>query len=110
MIGIVDQTSLSAQARLALSQSQSNVAPAAVGDMSEIKKAAEKFSSMFLSQMFQQMFQGVGTNKVFGGGPGEEMFRSVLVDEYGKAAAKSGGFGLSDKVMQALIAQQERPS
>lgn len=99
--------SFASQANLAMTQGQSASAPGAAGAGQDVRKAAEQFSGMFMSQMFQHMFEGVGQDKMFGGGPGEEMFRSVLTDEYGKAAAKSNGFGLTDKIMHALIAQQE---
>lgn len=109
MISVTDQTTLSAQATLALSQGRAAVAPSGL-DKDAIKQSAEKFVGMFMSQMFSQMFSGVGTNKMFGGGSGEEMFKSVLVDEYGKAAAKQGGMGMTDQIMRALIAQQEKQS
>ena len=101
----------SSQASLAMGQSQGqglmalNAKPAA--SMDDMKKVAEKFTGMFMSQMFQHMFEGVGKDGLFNGGAGEEMFRSTLVDEYGKAAAKQGGMGMNDKILHALIAQQE---
>jgi len=108
MVAVADITSLSSEANMALSQGRQLPSLNASGsDGAALKQGAEKFVAMFMSQMFSQMFQGVGTNKMFGGGPGEEMFRSVLVDEYGKAAAKQGGMGMTDKIMHALIAQQE---
>ena len=94
-----------AQANLAMSQGQSFNTPTGKGQ--DLRKVAEQFTGMFMSQMFSHMFEGVGTDTMFGGGQGEEMFRSVLVDEYGKAAAKQGAGGLTDKIMHALIAQQE---
>jgi len=96
--------SFAAQANLAMTQGQSTSAP---GNSQDLRQAAEKFSGMFMSQMFTHMFEGVGKDSMFGGGPGEEMFKSVLTDEYGKAAAKSNSLGLTDKIMHALIAQQE---
>lgn len=98
------QSSFSTQASLAMSQGQSTTAPAANQD---VAKAAQQFAGMFMSQMFTHMFEGVGQDKMFGGGQGEEMFRSVLVDEYGKAAAKSPNLGITNNIMHALIAQQE---
>ena len=98
----------SSQASLAMTQGQGmslNAKPAASTE--DLKKVAEKFTGMFMSQMFQHMFEGVGKDGLFNGGAGEEMFRSTLVDEYGKAAAKQGAGGLTDKIMHALIAQQE---
>jgi len=97
----------SAQANMALSQGQSLSAPKAAAGTAELRKAAEQFTGVFMSQMFGHMFEGIGTDTMFGGGQGEEMFRSVLTDEYGKAAAKQNVGGLTDKIMHALIAQQE---
>jgi flagellar protein FlgJ len=98
----------SSQANLAMQQGRTLPSLNAAGsDSAALKQGAEKFTAMFMSQMFSQMFEGVGTNKLFGGGAGEEMFKSVLIDEYGKAAAKQGGMGMTDKIMHALIAQQE---
>jgi len=101
--------SFAAQASMAMSQGQSSASAPSKGSGSpqDLRAAAEKFSGMFMSQMFQHMFDGVGTNKMFGGGAGEDMFKSVLTDEYGKAAAKSNSLGLTDQIMHALISQQE---
>jgi Rod binding domain-containing protein len=105
MSSMGSQSSFAAQANLAMTQGQS-ITAAATGSQ-DVAKAAQQFTGMFMSQMFSHMFEGVGKDAMFGGGQGEEMFRSVLVDEYGKAAAKSGSLGISDKIMHALIAQQE---
>jgi Rod binding domain-containing protein len=112
MMNVADQTSLSSQANLALGTAQNRAATAPTGaDPEALRKTSEKFVGMFMSQMFSQMFSGVGTNSLFGGGQGEEMFKSVLIDEYGKAAAKQGGLGgMTDQIMHALIAQQEKQS
>ena len=57
--------------------------------------------------MFQSMFKGVKTDETFGGGQGEEMFRSLLVDQYSQEMTKSGGIGLADSVERELLALQE---
>jgi Rod binding domain-containing protein len=77
-------------------------------DMAATKKAAQSFEAMFMSQMFGHMFEGVGKDTLFGGGAGEEMFRPMLIDEYGKLVAKKGGIGIADAVMHTLISQQEK--
>jgi Rod binding domain-containing protein len=95
------------QADFAVTQSApltAHVSPAT--DMAGIKKAAQNFESVFISQMFK----GIGGDSLFGGGHGEEMFRSLLVDEYSKQVVKRGGLGLTDTVMRALISQQEKAS
>ena len=85
---VSSQTSFAAQANLAMTQGQNLTGPSAGGQ--DVAKAAQQFTGMFMSQMFTHMFEGVGKDNLFGGGQGEEMFKSVLVDEYGKAAAKQG--------------------
>ena len=62
---------------------------------------------MFVSQMLGQMFSGIPTDGPFGGGQGEEMFRSLMIDEYGKQIEAQGGLGLSDSVQRELLKMQE---
>lgn len=76
-------------------------------DPAAAKAAAKQFESMFLSQMMQQMMSGVGADPMFGGGQGEEMFKSVLVDEWAKKATAAGGVGLSDAIQRQLLKTQE---
>ncbi len=74
----------------------------------EAEAAGEKFEAMFLSQMFQYMFEGLDSDPVFGGGNAENMYRSLMVDEYGKQVAKHGGIGIADHVTRTLLAAQEK--
>lgn len=77
------------------------------GDPKAAQKAAKEFEAMFLSQMFGHVFDGLKTDGPFGGGHGEKMYRSLLVDEYGKTMARAGGIGIADKVMQEMLRNQE---
>ena len=70
------------------------------------KGAAEDFEAVFLNSMFQQMFAGVGDGP-FSGGPGAQIWRSMLTDEYSKSFVKAGGIGIAAQVQKALLAQQE---
>lgn len=71
-----------------------------------IKKAADEFESMVLSQMLAPMFEALDTKGMFGGGSGEEMFRPMLVEQYAKSIAKAGGIGLSASVAREMMAMQ----
>ncbi len=73
----------------------------------KIDETAQEFEAVFISQMLQHMFAGLEVNELFGGGHGEEMFQSLLVDEYGKVMAKAGGIGLADHVRQEMLNLQE---
>jgi len=72
-----------------------------------IDKAAQDFEAMFLAQMLQPMFEGLKADGMFGGGAGEKAYRSMLVEEYGKAVAKAGGIGIAEQVKAEMIKLQE---
>jgi flagellar protein FlgJ len=76
-------------------------------DSAQIDKAANAFESQFLSTMLGFMFDGEEVNPVFGGGAAEEIYRSMLVDEYGKMMQRTGGIGVADQVRQELLKIQE---
>jgi len=42
-----------------------------------------------------------------GGGPGEEMFRSMMVQQVGASVAANGGIGLSDAIYREMLKLQE---
>src|ERR1700726_186433 len=71
------------------------------------KSAAQDFEAVFLGQMFQPMFPGIGGEGPFGGGVGVGIWRSFLPDQYAKSFAKAGGIGLSNQVYRSLMAHQE---
>lgn len=75
-------------------------------DMAQIDKTSSTFESMFATQMLQPMFEGVGVDPLFGGGHGEEVMRSFLLDEYGKVLGKSGMFGIAAAVKNEMIRAQ----
>ncbi len=70
------------------------------------QNAAQEFEAFFLMQTLQQMFAGIGQDPLFGGGAGEEMFKSLLIQEYSTELAKAGGIGLADQVLGELIKTQ----
>jgi Rod binding domain-containing protein len=84
-------------------------APHPTNDPVAAKKAATAFEGVFVTQFLGEMFSGISTDGPFGGGQGEEMFRSLMIDEYGKQIAAQGGFGLSDAVQRQLLKTQEIP-
>lgn len=70
--------------------------------------AAREFESVFIGEMIKPMFEGISTEAPFGGGKGEEIFRGLLVNEYSKMLASSGGIGLSSQIREQMIAMQEQ--
>lgn len=85
--------------------------PAGAGKLSEkqlqtIEKTAKEYEGMFLAEMLSHMFSGIDVDPEFGGGKGEEMFRSLLVQEYGKKIAEGPGLGIAAKVKEVMIQAQ----
>ena len=95
---------------MTMARPQASVAaPKAGHDAATTKKVATQFEGVLISQMLNDMFDGVKTDGMFGGGEGEEMFRSLMVDEYGKQIAAQGGIGLASAVTSELMRRQEMP-
>jgi peptidoglycan hydrolase FlgJ len=76
-------------------------------DPATAHKVGEDFESFFLSQVFENMFSGIGTDSLFGGGTGETVYRSLLLQQYAKVAAKAGGVGIADAVQREILNAQE---
>ena len=72
----------------------------------QIKQTAEKFEASFLSIMLQQMFEGTETSTPFGGGSGEQMFKSFMADAMANKMVKSGGVGLAASVQREMLKMQ----
>jgi Rod binding domain-containing protein len=66
-----------------------------------LRKVAIDFEAVFLAQMLDHA--GLGrTPEAFGGGVGEDAFRSHLVAEQAKTMAHQGGIGLAESLFESL--------
>lgn len=88
---------------------QASTTPGQTTDVRKAREVAEDFEAVFLSQMMEPMFKGISTDGIFGGGQGDKIFRSLLIQEYGKIMARAGGVGLADAVMKQILKAQEMP-
>ncbi len=82
-------------------------APHVGKDLAQAEKAAEDFEAFFLSRTMESMFEGVSTDGIFGGGHAEKIYRSMLLDAYGKEMAKLGTLGVKQDIMRAVLQMQE---
>lgn len=94
-------TSLPAQAQVAIDTM------ALPGTSGLMNKNASEFENMFVTQMLQPMFEGIKVDPLFGGGHGEEIMRSFLLEEYGKALAPRLNLGIADAVKRTMLRSQE---
>ena len=73
----------------------------------EVAAAAKEFEAVFIAQMFEQMWAGVKTDGPAGGGTGEGIFRSLMIQDIGRQMSAQGGIGLADQVKREMLAMQE---
>jgi flagellar protein FlgJ len=88
-------------------QSPLAAAPKPTGDTAKATAAAKEYESVFISQFLGSMFSGIKSDGPTGGGEGEEMFRSLMINEYGKSLEQRGGFGLAAKMQAELLKHQQ---
>ena len=72
-----------------------------------IRKTAVDFEGFFISMAMESMFSGIETDGLFGGGHGERVFRSMMLQEVGKSIAESSSIGIADAVQREIISLQE---
>ena len=79
---------------------------AALAKRGQIATTAKKFEASFLTTMFETMFSSVPTDSVFGGGPGEDMWKSFLAEAMAKDMARRDGVGVSGAVEREMLKLQ----
>lgn len=87
---------------------QPSLTAANAKNVKDARKAAEEFEGFFISQFLEEMFRGIKTDGPFGGGQAENIYRSLMVQEYGKSIAANGGLGIADSVYRSIIELQEK--
>lgn len=108
MAASVSSSGAAALTRYNAMPKQTQATPAQPGSaQAKAKAAAQEFEAVFLSTMFNQMFEGLKGDGPFGGAGGAGVWRSFLSDEYARSFAKSGGVGIADQVYSTLLRQQE---
>lgn len=100
------QTSRAQTSRAQTSQAQTSQAKSPVSAQSA-KQVGQEFEALFLSEMLAPVFESIDSDGMFGGGQGEEIYRSLMVQEYGKAIAQGGGVGIADMVQREILKMQE---
>lgn len=71
-----------------------------------LRRAAEEFESVFLSEMLGPMFEGIETEGLGGGGMGEQIFRPMLIERYAEAISQAGGVGIAESVVREFMRMQ----
>jgi len=73
----------------------------------KIDKVSQDFEAVFIAQMMSEMFSSEELNDFFGGGTAGDIYKSLMMNEYGKTIAKAGGIGIADQIKKELLKLQE---
>jgi flagellar protein FlgJ len=76
--------------------------------LKQAHKVSQDFEALFVGIMMKSMRATVGKDKLTGGGHGEEVYRSMLDQEYAAAVAKRGSLGLASIIEKDIIRQESR--
>jgi Rod binding domain-containing protein len=91
---------------LPLLPAQPPVQPVATPEqLARVKKVSREFEESFLQVMMGEMFNTVQSG-AFGGGEGEEAYKSFLTEAFSKQITAQGGIGLSHQLTTELLKMQ----
>ncbi len=106
----ISESSFTMQTQNAMLAGKRDFTPTKGQTIDQMRTVAEDFEAVFIGQMLQPLFQNMGAEEPFGGGESAKMWRTMQVEEYGKAITKAGGIGISDAVLTEMIKLQEGQS
>lgn len=72
------------------------------------RKVAREFEAVFTGFMLKSMRETVGKDSLTGGGRGEEVYRSLLDQEYALTVAKQGSLGLANVIEKQILEDASR--
>lgn len=75
---------------------------AAAGETAAAKKVAKEFEALFVGMMLKSMRETIGKDELTNGGHGEEVYRSMLDQEYARSLTEHGGVGLTAMLERQL--------
>lgn len=75
----------------------------------QAKKVSQDFEALVVGMMLKSMRETVGKDKLTGGGHGEDVYLSMLDQEYAAVSVKrGGGMGLAKMIEKDIIRQESR--
>ena len=73
-----------------------------VTDDAKLRETASEFEAIFIQQMLKTMRESSFESDLLPKSEGENMFQSLLDEQYAKLSAKSGSLGLGEMIYQQL--------
>jgi Rod binding domain-containing protein len=80
------------------------------GYSAALMKEAKKLEGVFLNTLTSEMFSSIKTDGEFGGGFGEQTWRSMQAEQLADQISQSGGIGLAESITRSLLDVQAAAS
>lgn len=80
------------------------------GYANALMKEAKKLEGVFLNTLTSAMFSSIKTDGEFGGGFGEQTWRSMQAEQLADQISQSGGIGLAESITRSLLDVQAAAS
>lgn len=71
-------------------------------DEKKLKESCQEFEAIFLSELLKSMRATVPKNSLLGESFGQDVFQSMLDDEYAKQTSRTSSIGLGDMLFQQM--------
>lgn len=65
-------------------------------------RQANDLEAVLIAKMIEPLFPEGKDSMLFGGGNGSDIYRHMMIDEYGKILQKSGGLGIAKNIAKDL--------
>ena len=75
--------------------------------LSKVRQQAEEMEGVFLNLLVKEMFATAKSENGFGGGFGEDTWRSMQSEQLANTMAQNGGLGIADQIVGDMITLQE---
>ncbi len=73
-------------------------------------KQAQNFETVFVNEMLQHMFTGIGDDGPLGNAEGVGVWRTLLTEQYAKNFVAAGGLGLASHIYSSLMTHRASPT
>ena len=75
--------------------------------LKKVKEVATEYESIMLGKMLKQMNEGQIADPLFKDNEGIKIYKDMMMDEYGKIMAASGGIGLAKQIITDIQHKEE---
>ena len=72
----------------------------------QIIEKAKDLEAVLISTMIEPMFPDGDDSPIFGGGKGSKIYRTLMIQEYGKIMSQNGGIGIAENIAKEIAAKQ----